>query len=160
MSSLKILYGGKIGNAFVYECRDPEVIREPGHCGETDFIYAKNNALSKELEEFQKPHPECGLSYVPHCGWIGAPQIGGSLSSVSKNAEMWNLFHNYYGEIDLEFAKMMWRFPGPQPDYPTLEEADAAYWPTQANPQGRTTVNELLQPVLKLYCWQKRLPAK
>ncbi len=120
------------GNAFVYECRDPETIREPGHCGETDFIYATNNALSKELKEFQKPHPERGLSYVPHCGWIGTPQIGGSLSSISRNAEIWNLFHNYYGEIDPEFARMMWRFPGPQPDYPTLEEADAAYWPTQA----------------------------
>jgi hypothetical protein len=121
------------GNAFVYECRDPEVIRESGYCGETDFIYVTNNALSKDLEEFQEPHPECGLSYVPHCGWIGTPQIGGSLSSVSRNAEMWNLLHNYHGKIDLEFAKMMWRFVGPQPEYPTLEEADAVYWPKQAS---------------------------
>ena len=37
---------------------------------------------------------------------------------------MWNALHNYHGKIDLEFVKMIWRFPSKAPDYPTLEEAD------------------------------------
>jgi len=28
---------------------------------------------------------------------------------------MWNLLHNYHGEVDLEFAKMTWRFPAETP---------------------------------------------
>ena len=31
---------------------------------------------------------------------------------------MWNMFHNYHGKIDLNFAKMIWRFPGEPPLHP------------------------------------------
>jgi len=41
---------------------------------------------------------------------------------------MWNMLHNYQGQVDLEFAKMMYRFPSAI-TRPTLEEADAAYGP-------------------------------
>jgi hypothetical protein len=44
---------------------------------------------------------------------------------------MWNMLRNYHGLVDLEFSKMMCRFAGDPPDYPTLEEADSAYYHTQ-----------------------------
>ena len=40
-------------------------------------------------------------------------------------------FINYHGQVDLDFVKMVSRFPGKPPAYPTLEEADAAYYKTQ-----------------------------
>ena len=116
------------GNAFVIECKDPVVVREPGEHGETDFLFATNNTLSEELEEFQGVHPVHGLKYTPELGYLG---VGATLSSNARNEELWNLLHNYNGEIDLEFAKMMYRFPAEPPDYPTLEEANAAYYATQ-----------------------------
>jgi hypothetical protein len=48
------------------------------------------------------------------------------MRSLSRNLFMWNMLHNYKGEVDLEFAQMMYRFPSTI-TYPTLEAADAAY---------------------------------
>jgi hypothetical protein len=56
---------------------------------------------------------------------------GKTISAVARNLELWDMLHRYQGEVDLEFARMMWRFPGRQPFYPTLEEADAAYYQTK-----------------------------
>jgi hypothetical protein len=109
------------GNAFCIECRDPEVVRRPGYLEENDFIFATNNCVSKELG--------CeGEVYVPHAGWLGPHSM--SISSIPRNLEMWNMLHHYQGKVDLEFAKMIYRFSGEAPDYPTLEEASAAYLST------------------------------
>jgi len=99
------LWADTDGNAFAIECKyEPFVVREPGDYGERDFLYAANNALAKELGRE-------GEVYVEHGGWSRT----GRGSSVERNLLMWNFLHNYHGEIDLEFVKMMWRFPGMQP---------------------------------------------
>jgi hypothetical protein len=59
------------------------------------------------------------LVYVPHGGWHGLME-----DAVRRNLFMWNALYNYQGEVDLDFVKMMWRFSGNPPDYPTMEEAD------------------------------------
>jgi len=116
------------GNGFIIECKEnPQVIRRAGDYGETDFLYATNNALCKELGHCQKS-PSKGTVYIPHGGWLGT---GTTISSVPRNLEMWNMLHNYHGKVDLDFAKMMWRFVSQQPLYSTLEEADAVYYETQ-----------------------------
>jgi len=42
------------GDAFVIECRDPESVRRPGYAEETDFLFATNNRLIKELGEEER----------------------------------------------------------------------------------------------------------
>ena len=112
------------GNAFAIESReDPRAIRQAGDFGEADFLYATNNAISKELGHCQKPPPD-GNVYVPHGGWVGT---GATISSISRNLELWNMLHWYHGRIDLDFVKMMWRFTGSPPAHRTLEEADLFY---------------------------------
>jgi hypothetical protein len=111
---------GKAGNI---ECRNPRVVRRAGDHGEQDFLYATNNCLEKSLE----PFPSGGLGegfgrpflYDFHGGWNTD-----DLNSVRRNLYMWNALHNYHGLVDLDFTKMLWRFPSQAPDYPTLEEAD------------------------------------
>lgn len=118
------------GDAFDLECRDPLTIRRAGDEGEADFLYATNNIITKSeaLEKFIPKHPKLPTRYIPHAGYIAHYF---SISSVPRNLEMWNMFHNYHGLVDLEFIKMMCRFTGNPPDYPTLEEADAVYYGTQ-----------------------------
>ena len=116
------------GNAFIIECSDPLTIRVAGDYGEVDFIYAANNSLTEEFEEWGLLNTSYGweLRYVEHGGWHGYSE-----SSVQRNLGMWNMFHNYQGEIDIEFAKMMWRFAAELPDYPTLEEAEIGLYELQ-----------------------------
>jgi len=115
------------GDAFVCENREnPEVIRRAGDFGETDFLYATNNAVSDQLGHCQVSPPDPNY-YVPHGGWLNKR----SVTSVLRNLGCWNLLHNYNGEVDLEFAMMSARFPGKGSyGYATLEEAQAAYIPT------------------------------
>lgn len=116
------------GYAFDLENREnPRCIRRPGDHGEDDFIYSTNNLFSEELSHAQRPPPE-GNTFVPHAGWLGT---GKTISAVARNLELWNMLHNYHGEVDVEFAKMMFRFPGKQPSYPTLEEAEESYYPSK-----------------------------
>ena len=119
------------GNGYVIESNDPPAFRKPGDHNEKDFLYATNTFLIQELREIEFPHPKSGLNYVPQIGFIGIGNSSNSISGIDRSAQFWNLLHNYHGEIDLEFIKMMWRFPGKQPAYPSLEEADASYLPTQ-----------------------------
>lgn len=120
------------GNAFVIESRDnPKVIRRSGDYGETDFLYATNNAMGKELGHCQPSDPKLGVDknvYFEHGGWCGSSHA--TISSVQRNLGLWNMLHNYKGEVDIKFGEMMWRFAGKKPDYPTLEEAEAAYYKT------------------------------
>jgi len=144
------LWADVSGNAFDIENRDnPRCVRKPGDNGEVDFIYSTNNLLSKELGQLLRPPPEGKYDYhgrdglhgpayrmlwpekpvfIPHAGWLGRNQ---DIPSVTRNLGIWNMLHYYHGEVDIEFAKMMWRFPGEQPSYPTLEEADEAWSKTR-----------------------------
>lgn len=98
------------GDAFVVEWTAAvQNVREPGDFGETDFIYASNTYLTEEMKDVKAAD-----NYVEHAGWGGARS-----SSICRNLQLWNMFHNYQGEVDLDFAKMLWRFPGePPPDPP------------------------------------------
>ncbi len=108
------------GNNWDVECNETPKVRKAGDYGERDFLYATNNALIKELMQE-------GETYIPHLGQYGSRA---SISSVARNSEMWNMLHNYHGHIDLEFAKMMWRFPSTEPPYPSIEEAEQVYMET------------------------------
>jgi hypothetical protein len=124
------LWADTSGDAFCLECRDPLTVRRPGDAGETDYLYVTNNIIteSEELEKFIKRHPTLATRYVPHAGYLADES---TISSIPRNLGMWNMLHNYQGCVDLDFVKMMCRFPGDSPDYPTLEEADAAYYETR-----------------------------
>ena len=115
------------GDAFVGESKEnPRVIRRAGDFGETDFLYASNNAVSDKLDFCQVQPPDTNI-YVPHGGCLNKK----SVSSVLRNLGSWNLLDNYNGEVDLGFAMMSSRFPGKGPyGYDTLEEAQAAYTTT------------------------------
>ncbi len=125
------------GDAFVLECRDPLVVRRAAAAGETDFIYAANNVLSPDerLAALLPKHPTQPTRYIPHAGYLAH---GATISSIPRNLQMWNLLTNYHGLVDLEFAKMTCRFAGGPPDYPTLEEADSAYYDTQGKGWSQT----------------------
>jgi hypothetical protein len=114
------------GNALVLECRDPRVIRSAGDYDERDFLYATNNSLVPELKTFLKNRFGWDLVYVPHGGWNLD-----DMNSVRRNLCLWNALHNYHGQIDLDFVKMLWRFPSRPPDYPTLEAADIKLYETK-----------------------------
>ena len=107
------------GNNWDVECNEDPKVRKAGDNGERDFLYATNNALIKDLVQE-------GESYIPHLGQWGSRA---SISSTARNAEMWNMLHNYHGQVDLEFAKMMWRFPGTI-KFDSIEEAEAVYMKT------------------------------
>jgi len=106
------------GDAFVIEkVRNPFAIRRAGYAGETDFLYATNNWHCKELAGIGMCE---GKAYIPHAGWADfklADPASRNLGTdaVERNLGMWNLFHNYHGEVDLDFAKMTWRFPAQTP---------------------------------------------
>lgn len=139
------------GDAFVIENKDkPKIIRRPGEHGERDFLYSTNNLFSKELEKAYDPLPTGHkLIFYPHAGYLGSH---GSIGSIGRNLELWNLFHNYHGEIDLDFAKMMWRFKGPPLPYKTIGEAvedeqrsQAQNWNAHISQPGNSMVG-ILQP--------------
>jgi hypothetical protein len=117
-------------NALVIENREsPRIIRRPGDHGERDFLFATNNLFSEELKGCYAPPPGQRVIFFPHVGHLGTE---GSLSSIGRNFELWNLFHNYHGEVDLNFGKMMWRFAGPPLPYAGIEEAVEDFEKSQA----------------------------
>lgn len=138
------------GNALVIENRDdPRVIRRPGDNGERDFIFATNNLFSHELKNAYQPPPGQKVHFFPHVGYLGTE---GSIGSIGRNFGLWNLFHNYHGEVDLEFGKMIWRFKGPSLPYATVDEAvedyersQARLWNAHVSQTGNAMVG-ILQP--------------
>ena len=113
------------GNALVIESRDPAVVRRAGDLGETDFLYCTNNYQSRTMGD------SADQEYIPHGGWLNKELQGLEVMditawSVSRNLFIWNMLHNYAGKIDLDFAKMMYRFPSTITKA-TLAAADAAY---------------------------------
>jgi hypothetical protein len=90
-------------------------VRRAGDFGEDEFIYATNNYFCNEMKDAIK-----GEKFIEHGGWLGQ---GPSIHSVPRNLEMWEMFNHYKGCVNLEFAKMMWRFPGQPPPYPIDPQA-------------------------------------
>ena len=134
------------GNALVIENKDnPTVVRRPGDNGEKDFLYSTNNLFSDELKGAYDPLPAGhNLVKIPHAGYLGS---AGSIGSIGRNLGLWNLFHNYGGEVNLDFAKMMWRFQGPPLPYATIDEAvkdeqksQAKHWNAHISQPGNSVV--------------------
>lgn len=80
-------------------------VRKPGDFGEVDFLFSTNNYLNKEMMltkegEFIKKHGGYGAYAAP------------------RNMMLWDMLHNYHGQVNVEFMKMMLRFPGDVPPNP------------------------------------------
>jgi hypothetical protein len=114
------------GRAFALECREPRVVRKAGDHDERDFLYVTNNSIAREMGTFLQNRFKWPLLYIPHGGWNVD-----DMNSVRRNLCMWNALHNYYGQVDLDFVKMLLRFPSQPPGYPALEEADIKLFTTQ-----------------------------
>ncbi|MBI4188825.1 MAG: hypothetical protein HY529_06430 [Chloroflexi bacterium] len=98
------------GDAFIRESKGH--IRRAGDFGEEDFLHATNNGLLPDS------HSD-GEAYYEHGGW-GDPDPAKPGHAVSRNLRMWEMLHNYHGHVDLEFTKMMWRYPSDDPVNPTI----------------------------------------
>ncbi len=82
-----------------------QAVRKPGDFGERDFLFSTNNYL----------HPD--MKVTKEGGFVGG-HGGYGIYSAPRNTMIWDLFHNYHGAIDVEFAKMVLRFPGAPPPWP------------------------------------------
>lgn len=103
------------GNACVVEkTAAVQAVRGPGDFGEKDFLFSTNNYLAPEM----KVTKEGG--FVGGHGGYGA-------YAAPRNKMIWDLFHNYRGAIDVEFAKMVLRFPGAPPPAPPAGGWDAMF---------------------------------
>jgi hypothetical protein len=112
------------GNAFVCEVTAAiKTTRTSGDFEETNFIYSTNNFFNAEMQA-----AIMGETFVKHGGWLGR---SATISAVQRNLELWTMLHGYMGKIDLDFAKMLWRFPGSPPPTPLDSAAHEAYFTTQ-----------------------------
>jgi len=103
------------GNAFVVEKTAAlQCVRKPGDFGEEDFLFSTNNYLCEKM----KPTKEG--EFIGVHGGYGA-------YSAPRNKFIWDMLHNYHGNIDIEFAQMILRFPGSPPPYPPQDGWDAVY---------------------------------
>jgi hypothetical protein len=99
-SPVNFIIADNRGGAYVVErTAAVKAVRKPGDHGETDFLYSTNTAMADEMKAGVE-----GKNYIEHAGW----EIEGS--AVPRSLEIWDMFHNYHGKIDLDFIKMMWRF--------------------------------------------------
>jgi hypothetical protein len=80
-------------------------VRKPGDFGERDFLYSTNNYLNKEMMPTKKG------GFIKQHGGYGA-------YAAPRNLMLWDMLHNYHSHIDVEFMKMMLRFPGDAPPNP------------------------------------------
>lgn len=94
------------GNACVVEkTAAVQSVRKPGDFGEEDFLYSTNNYLNKEMKPTKKG------DFIKQHGGYG-------VYAAPRNLMLWDMLHNYHGHIDVEFMKMMLRFPGDAPPNP------------------------------------------
>jgi hypothetical protein len=94
------------GNACVVEkTAAVQSVRKPGDFREEDFLYSTNNYLNKEMKPTKKG------DFIKQHGGYGA-------YAAPRNLMLWDMLHNYHGHIDVEFMKMMLRFPGDSPPNP------------------------------------------
>lgn len=95
------------GSAYVIEKTSAiQSVRIPGDFGERDFLFSTNNYLNKEMKVTKK-----GDFFGKHGGYGGA-------TAKPRNQLLWDMLNNYHGEITVDFAKMVTRFPGNGPPYP------------------------------------------
>jgi len=93
-------------NSFVVEKTAAiQAVRSSGDFGEEDFLYSTNTYLHRDMGvtkfgAFVKEHG----GYDPY--------------SSPRNMLFWDMLHNYHGQVDVEFMKMILRFPGNPPPYP------------------------------------------
>lgn len=94
------------GNAVVVEkTAAVQAVRKAGDFGEDDFLFSTNNYLTKPMRVTKEG------GFVGGHGGYGA-------YSAPRNQIFWDMLHNYAGDIDVEFMKMILRFPGNPPPYP------------------------------------------
>jgi hypothetical protein len=103
------------GNAFVVEkTAAVQAVRKPGDFGEKDFLFSTNNYLALEMKATKE-----GEFLGGHGGY--------GKYSAPRNKLIWDMLHNYSGVIDVEFAKMVLRFPGAPPPWPPAGGWEATY---------------------------------
>jgi len=98
------------GNAFVVEKTSAiQAVRESGDFGEEDFMFSTNNYLIDEMK------------VVNQSDFVGEHGGYGGATAAPRNMLLWDMLHNYRGQIDVEFMKMILRFPGDGPPYPPAD---------------------------------------
>ena len=94
------------GNAFVVEkTAAVQAVRSSGDFGEEDFLFSTNTYLHEDMAV---------TKFGPFVGEHG----GYDPYSSPRNLFLWDVLHNYHGQVDEEFMKMVLRFPGDPPPYP------------------------------------------
>ncbi len=117
------------GDAYVVEVTAAaKGVRKTGDFGEKDFIFATNNYFTDELKDSLY-----GERRIDHAGWVSlaTKTHHWNITSIGRNLEFWNLFTNYRGKVDLEFAKMIYRFGGSPPPYSLDASAYQDYLATE-----------------------------
>ena len=98
------------GNAFVVEKTSAvQCVRKPGDFGENDFLFSTNNYLTEKM------------SVTKEGDFIGKHGGFGAGTAPPRNMLLWDMLHNYHGQVDGDFIKMILRFPGDGPPYPPSE---------------------------------------
>lgn len=96
------------GNAFVIEkTTSIQAVRKPGDFGEKDFLFSTNNFLVDKMKIAKNESFFTG----GHGGY-------GVLTAKPRNQLLWDMLHNYHGHVNVDFIKMILRFPGNGPPYP------------------------------------------
>ncbi len=94
------------GNAFVVEkTAAVQAVRNSGDFGERDFMFSTNTYLNDKMK-------------VTKFGDFVNKHGGFDAYSSPRNMLFWDMLNNYHGEVDVEFMKMILRFPGNPPPYP------------------------------------------
>lgn len=94
------------GNAFIVEKTSAiQAVRKPGDFGEKDFLFSTNNYLCEPMKVTKKG------DFIKEHGGYGA-------YAAPRNKVFWDMLNNYQGNVDVEFMKMILRFPGNPPPYP------------------------------------------
>jgi hypothetical protein len=134
--------GYVLENSFAFQA-----VRRPGDFGEGDFLHTRNTLMTDEGGvAILDGNPG---KFYPHGGWAkDLPDSGPStlaeiqMASVRTNQTMYNMFTQYRGKVDLDFAKMLWRFAGEMPkDAWSMEEFRATRgraWETPGNLENTT----------------------
>jgi len=80
-----------------------QAVRMSGDFDEEDFLFSTNTFLS----------PQMGVTKE---GDFASPHSGFGPYSQARNMMLWDMLHNYKGYIDLQFMKMLLRFPDEKPE--------------------------------------------
>ena len=78
------------------------------------------------------------------------------IAAPTRIRALWNMLHNYRGKVNLEFAKMLWRFPGNPPVAAEPSRATTER-PPLISPLGRQ-VGQLLRPLRERFSHWIQIP--